>query len=431
MGVRFVDEPEDTKMNAIPRRRILGAAAAAWAAIFFLGAGFRVLADCASFGLPFTDLGSETMFCASIAEAYYTGITAGTSATTFSPNDNLTRAQGAAFATRTLDAALTRGSRRAALGQWWTTGSYSSGLGIISFGSQSIGLPQSDGSDIWVPIGTGTPQAVATRSSHTSTLIPLSDSVVRVRASDGKVLETWTGASGALAALVAMGRVFVTGTSSLYMLDPSQPAGPVTVVASIPGDGAIAFDGTRIWTTHILSSTDGNVSIITPGPTLPWSVTTIATGFPSPGIAFDGHSVWVSDPPGGSVDKLDQSGNVVQSVPVPPFPVGLTFDGTNLWVTNAGPNAGSVSVVRARDGKVLKTLTGNGLSSPFPVGFDGGRIMVGSTFQPALSLFDATSLEPLGFVSTLSSPLARPGGICSDGVNFWITSGFSGALARF
>lgn len=130
-------------MKKIDRRRMLGVAAAAWAAIFFLGAGFRILADCASFRLPFTDLGSETTFCAAIAEAYYTGITAGTSATTFSPNDNLTRAQAAAFAARTLDAALTRGSRRAALGQWWTTTPhYDAGLGLTTIDRKSSPLYQ-------------------------------------------------------------------------------------------------------------------------------------------------------------------------------------------------------------------------------------------------------------------------------------------------
>lgn len=111
--------------------RILRTAAVVWAAAVCVGVAFRVLADCSSFGLPFTDLDSESTFCAAIAEAYYTGITNGSSATTFSPNDPLTRAAGAAFATRALDGALTRGSRRAALGQWWTTTpAWGAGLGL-------------------------------------------------------------------------------------------------------------------------------------------------------------------------------------------------------------------------------------------------------------------------------------------------------------
>ena len=100
--------------------RILGWVAAGWAAVFLAGTSFRVLADCSAFGLPFTDLGSTT-FCAQIAEAYYSGLTNGTSATAYSPSANVNREQMAAFVTRTLDQSLLRGNRRSALDQWWLT----------------------------------------------------------------------------------------------------------------------------------------------------------------------------------------------------------------------------------------------------------------------------------------------------------------------
>lgn len=89
--------------------RVLGVVAAAWAAVAFIAAGFRVLADCSAFDLPFTDLGS-TAFCAQIAEAYFTGLSNGTSATTYSPSANVPREQMAAFVTRTLDQSLLRGT---------------------------------------------------------------------------------------------------------------------------------------------------------------------------------------------------------------------------------------------------------------------------------------------------------------------------------
>src|SRR6478672_294590 len=97
--------------------RVLGWVAAAWAVVFFMGASFRVLADCSAFGLPFTDTGSTT-FCAQIAEAYYSGLSNGTTATSYSPSAVVNREQMAAFVTRTLDQSLLRGSRRAALNQW-------------------------------------------------------------------------------------------------------------------------------------------------------------------------------------------------------------------------------------------------------------------------------------------------------------------------
>src|SRR5262249_20470779 len=70
---------------------------------------------------PFTDV--TPAFCPYILELYYLGVTAGTSATTFSPDDPLTRGQGAVFVAKGLNQALARSSRRAALGQWWTAAS--------------------------------------------------------------------------------------------------------------------------------------------------------------------------------------------------------------------------------------------------------------------------------------------------------------------
>jgi len=400
-------------MEGRARRRVAGVAVVSWATIAFAGAGFRVLADCASFGLPFADLGSNNAFCAAIAEAYYTGITKGTSPTTFSPGDPVTRAQGAAFATRTLDAALARGSRRGALGQWWTTTPhYDLGLGLTTVGTGPT-LLASDGADVWVANSD-------------------SDSVSRVRASDGKLLETWTGATGAFGVLVAMNRVFVTGATSpgkLYMIDPSQPAGAVTTVSGSLGDGprGVAFDGARIWVANANDGpSGGSVSIITPGPSLPWSVTTVTTGFGSPtGIIFDGFNVWVTDTGLSRLMKLDQAGNIVQSIimSVPQYP---TFDGKNIWVPRTG--SGVIAVVRASDGAVIRTLEDQVGSAPFAGAFDGTRVLV-THFNGGVSVWRASDLSLIGAFPITG--VASPFGACSDGTNFWLAFNESSAIGRF
>src|SRR5579859_4248703 len=108
------------------------------------GAASFLLASCG----PFTDVG--TLICPFVLELYYSGITAGTSATTFSPNDPVTRGQMAVFTSTALDLSLDRGGRRAALGQWWSsTPQFASGLGITSVGTGPRSV-QSDGSDLWV-----------------------------------------------------------------------------------------------------------------------------------------------------------------------------------------------------------------------------------------------------------------------------------------
>jgi hypothetical protein len=371
----------------------------------------RLQADTGSCGgvtvtLPFTDVMGNPFFC-QIAAAYYSGLTNGTTATTYSPADNVTREQMAAFTTRTLDQSLKRGSQRAALRQFWTTqGANNLGLTDVGIGPRQV---ESDGADLWVAnVGSGT--------------------VSRVRASDGKLLETWTGASAAWAVLPAMGKVFVTGESDpgrLYQIDPTQPAGAVTILSTALGDGpiGIAYDGQRIWTANI-----GSVSIITLNPT---TVTNVTTGFARlNGIIYDGMNIWVTDDTFGTVDKLhklDSSGNILLSVDVGSSPAFPAFDGTNIWVPNNLSN--TVSVVRASTGTVIATLSGNGLNGTVSAAFDGERILV-TCVGGSVSLWKASDLTPIGTFSTGAN--TGPFGACSDGLNFWITiGGAPGKLARF
>ena len=89
--------------------------------------------------LPFTDVMGNAFFC-QIAAAYFSGLTNGTTATTFSPTQTVTREQMAAFTTRTLDQSLKRGSQRAVAKKWWTPGS----------GSVSTSAPQTSKVLGWV-----------------------------------------------------------------------------------------------------------------------------------------------------------------------------------------------------------------------------------------------------------------------------------------
>jgi hypothetical protein len=302
-------------------------------------------------------------------------------------------------------------SRRAALDQFWTPQN-AAAVGLTSVGATPV-LLKSDGADIWVAnfLGGGT--------------------VSRVRASDGKSLESWTGALNAFGVVVAMGRVLVTGFRSpgnLYLIDPTQAAGAVTTAASNLGNSpnGITFDGARVWT----ANASGSVSIITPGATIPWNVTTVTTGFSSPtGALYDGTNVWVTDINLGALLKLDSSGAILKTVTVGVQPQFPAFDGANIWVPNNGSD--SISVVRVSDGAVVRTLTGNGLIGPVHAAFDGQRVLVtnnnGAT--STVSLWKAADLAPLG--SFTIGPGNVPFGACSDGVNFWITLPSAGKLVRF
>src|SRR6185295_1812224 len=134
----------------------------------------RLFADTSTCGgasvtLPFTDVPAGNSFFCSIAAAYFAGLTNGTTATTYSPSGNVVREQMAAFVSRTLTQSLRRGSRRAALDQWATPTSIPF-TAKTTVGDRPVRI-KSDGADLWVVNGNG-------------------DSVSRVRASDGKLLDT-------------------------------------------------------------------------------------------------------------------------------------------------------------------------------------------------------------------------------------------------
>lgn len=376
----------------------------------------RLQADTGSCGagpitsVPFVDVMGNTFFC-EIAEAYFSGLANGTDATHYSPGLNVPREQMAALATRTMDQSVKRNVRHAALNQFWTN---QGGVNLALTSLPASSSPQmikSDGADLWVAS-------------------PGPATVTRVRASDGKLLDTWTGATGAFGVLVAIGKVFVAGTGSpghLYSLDPTLAGTTVTTVPVVVGNSlGIAFDGQRIWTSNQGS---GSVSIVT----LPSTVSTVSAGFTNlSGIVYDGTNMWVTDNI-GSVDKLRQlnsAGGILLSVDVGDDPRFPAFDGTNIWVPNNASN--SVTVVRATGslaGTVLATLSMNGLAGPWAAAFDGERILITNISGNSISLWKASDLTPLGTFPTGAS--SSPQGTCSDGLNFWISLTGTSKLARF
>ncbi len=370
-------------------------------AAVFLGASSVLVGTCG----PFTDVGADS-FCPFVLEIFTLGITAGTTPTTYDPASNVTRLQMAAFLSRSVDGVLKRGSRRAAARKFYTPQNVSV-VGVTTFSGDALRF---DGADLWVSNASG-------------------GTVGRVRASDGRLLETWTGASGAVGVAVAMGRIVLCGSSPgrLFVIDPRQPAGVVaTVVSTLPNDPTgIDFDGARFWTANTFGS---SVSIITPGATIPWSSTNvnITVGSSAPtGVVFDGTNIWVSDANANTIVKLDPSGGILQTVTVGGAPYYPVFDGTNIWVPNHG--GASVTVLRAASGTILQTLTGNGLNFPNSAAFDGERILVTNKAGDSVSLWKAADLTPLGTFGVSAGSF--PQGATSDGLNFWIVTETN--LARF
>ncbi|HSE97424.1 MAG TPA: S-layer homology domain-containing protein [Blastocatellia bacterium] len=403
--------------STINTRRLMNRAALLLAFIAVLAvASTRMRAEAGMCGgnnvsLPFADVQGNQFFC-QIAAAYFSGLTNGTGPNSYSPGNNVSREQMAAFITRTLDQSLRRGSRRAALERWWTPqGPTDIALTTVGQAPRNV---KSDGEHLWVANGDGT--------------------VSQVQASTGKLLGTWTGADTTWDLLVARGGIYVTGLDNpgkLYRIDPAQSPGAMIQVPVNLGNNSrgIAYDGSRIWITNTgFGSGGGSVSIVSFNP-LP-SAITISTGFVVPtGILYDGNNIWVGEFSDGTIKKLDADGNIIHTVDVDGAPKDMVFDGTNIWVTCTLGEPSNLTVIRAATGAVIATLTGNGIFDPTDIAFDGERILVTNLAGDTVSMWKATDLTPLGFFPTGNN--TDPQGVCSDGINFWVTLFATNRLARF
>src|SRR5262249_8004727 len=196
------------------------------AAVLFSGASSGIFGLCG----PFTDV-SDAVFCPFVLEIFYLGITTGTTPTTYDPASNVSRLQMAAFLSRSVDATLKRGSRRAALGQFWTPQSTKAAVLGTSTTSPVPAMILSDGTDLWVQWASG---------------------ISRYRASEGhyqgeaEVSGLPTDTSSCL--LVVMCEVFYSATAFgspvLGIFDPKTNSNRSGGISSLLR--SMTFDGTRI-----------------------------------------------------------------------------------------------------------------------------------------------------------------------------------------
>ena len=113
-----------------------------------------------------------------------------------------------------------------------------------------------------------------------------------------------------------------------------------------------------------------------------------------------------------------RSGEVISSVPSPPSPFGLTWDGSNLW---AGSYSGVLYMVDPSDGSVLYQMDAPGTVAS-GLGWDWHALWVSDRDSDAIDRVDPVSGSVL---RTLASPEAWPGGLGWDGWDLFHSNYYS------
>ncbi len=163
-------------------------------------------------------------------------------------------------------------------------------------------------------------------------------------------------------------------TNTIYQID-SVSGG---VLNSIPDPNTqltdITFDGTYIWSTgydQVINKIDPSTGSVVQS----FSAPTPSTG----GLAFDGTNLWVSGFGSADIYRVDPSnGNVLGTIPAPgTWGRGMTYDGQNLWIANTNSNiADTLYKVDPSDGTVLASFGNSSIAFPVGITTDGTYLWV-------------------------------------------------------
>ena len=234
----------------------------------------------------------------------------------------------------------------------------------ITGSSNGAGPSGFDGVNIWIP-------------DHS----PSSTTVFRTRAADGSTTACNLGSAATYPDTAAFDGQYVwVSTNSGYVvkLNPNSCAAPI---CSSPYLGsriyALAFDGNSMWATAV----DSNQVIKLSSSCAP-TYYSVAGG--PVGIVFDGTNLWTANQTGNSISRINLSGTVTGTYALGYTPWWIAYDGANVWTTD--PAVGKVNKMSTSSPYTLSSYQTCGSASSHPLGlaFDGAHMWVGCQGNNAL-----------------------------------------------
>jgi hypothetical protein len=181
----------------------------------------------------------------------------------------------------------------------------------------------------------------------------------------------------------------------------------------------MAFDGKNLW---VANSGDGTVSVLRASDGK--NLNTVSTGG-AIAAAFDGTYIWVTTYK-TTVVRLRPDGSNAGTFTVGHNPLGIAFDGGNMWIANNNDN--TVTKLRARDGATLGTFHTQG--APYGVLFDGSTIWVSLPDTGGLNELRPSDGTLLGFFSPPTTGLYSPTGVAFDGSSVWTANSQGDILSK-
>ncbi|MGD8719298.1 MAG: hypothetical protein PVH29_10805 [Candidatus Zixiibacteriota bacterium] len=190
------------------------------------------------------------------------------------------------------------------------------------------------------------------------------------------------------------------------------------VIGSFPAPGgnpvSLTWDGQYLWCstqhpeyTYRVNPDNGSV------------ISSYATGFAyaARGLAWADSSIYEGNNSTNRIYKRATSGSIASSFPVTNYYGGLTYDGTNLWVTSSTSTTANVFSSFTLAGSLLGSFTVDFV--PFDPGWDGTYLYCGS-YSPTHTIYQLTTTGSV--VSSVSPPHNFPWGCCCGGNYLWIST---------
>ena len=191
----------------------------------------------------------------------------------------------------------------------------------------------------------------------------------------------------------------------------------VAVGASLALVLTLLFLGTRPQASPISAAPD-TVAVINASRA---NLTAVVAGIGRPGgIAYGAGGTWVTDTADDLVLQIDQTGQVIDRIPVGRGPVGVAAGAGEIWVANEFDN--TVSEVNPRTGTVVATIDVG--SGPAGLVYGYGSVWVANVTDSTVSRID-----PGSGVVTATIPLGgAPAGVAAGDGGIWVASGQTGQL---